>query len=275
MNRRKFQQSTLGPAVLALLALLPVGCKAPEQAPVTSIVGAVLIDGTGGPPVSNSVITIEDGRIRAAGSRVNLLVPPEAEKIDGSGKFVVPMPINVLTAKGTPSSYVVVRPADPDSVIENARRGGTPVFADIATLQEARTMLDRGATGFLHMIRDTCAVDAAFVGRLRDLRITFVPLLAEERNPAAFALANCNSKHFADSGIALAAGAAGDIQDELEALQKAGIPPADVLVAATRNSAAALHQLDQRGTLERQSRRSPDAGWQSCRGYPQSAEDRP
>jgi imidazolonepropionase-like amidohydrolase len=234
------------------LALLLAGCKPPEQAAVISIVGAVLIDGTGGPPISNSVVTIENGRIRAVGSRVNLLVPPEAEKIDGAGKFVAPAPIDVLrrsSGAGGPG-YTVVRPGDPDSVLDQARRDRTPLFGDIFSLRDARTMVDRGVTGFLHTIRDTEAIDPAFIARLRDLRIVFVPMLAEERNPAEFALAKRNTKRLADGGVPIAVGSGHDPYREMDLLVEAGLSPADVLVAATRNGTAALHDLDQAGTIE-------------------------
>ena len=37
-----------------------------------------------------------------------------------------------------------------------------------------------GATGFLHMIRDTENIDPAFIARLRDLRIVFAPTLVRQ-----------------------------------------------------------------------------------------------
>jgi imidazolonepropionase-like amidohydrolase len=232
------------------LALFVSGCKPPEQPAVISIVGAVLLDGTGGPPISDSVITIENGRIRAVGARVSLLIPPEAAKIDGAGKFVAPAPINVLGGGAGIPGYTVVRPGDPDSVLDQARRDRTPLFGDLFSLRDARTMVDRGVTGFLHMIRDTDAIDPAFIARLRDLRIVFVPILAEERNPAQLAIAERNTKHLADSGVLIAVGSRGDMQREMDLLVEAGLSPADVLVAATRNGAAALHELDQTGTIE-------------------------
>lgn len=70
--------------------VLLVSCKPSGQSPVKAIVGAILIDGAGGPPISDSVVTIEGSRIRATGSRSSLSVPSTAEKIDGSGKFLVP-----------------------------------------------------------------------------------------------------------------------------------------------------------------------------------------
>ncbi|MGA2740188.1 MAG: amidohydrolase family protein [Bryobacteraceae bacterium] len=252
MHRSRYRQLTLS---VVWLALLEAGCKPPEQPAVISIVGAVLLDGTGGPPISDSVITIENGRIRAAGARVGLLVPVEAEKVDGAGKFVVPAPIDVLhrgAANGAPG-YTVVRPSDPDSALDPARRDRTPLFGDVFSLRDARTLVDRGATGLLHMIRDTEAIDPAFIARLRDLRIVFVPMLAEERNPVELGIAKRNTKRMADGGVLIAVGSAGergDTRRERDLLVEAGLSPADVLAAATRNGAAALRDLDQAGTIE-------------------------
>jgi len=249
MIRRRQRRRALP---LAVLALFVSGCKPPEKPAVTSIVGAVLIDGTGGPPISDSVVTVENGRIRAAGSRASLPVPAEAEKIDGAGKFVTPAVIDVLRriAAARGPGYTLVRPGDPDSALDQARRDRTPLFADIFSLRDARTMVDRGATGFLHMIRDTEAIDPAFIARLRDLRIIFVPMLAEERNAAQLAIAERNTKRLADGGVPIAVGSGSDPYREMEMLVEAALSPADVLLAATRNGAAALHELDETGTIE-------------------------
>jgi len=249
MIRRRQRRRALP---LAVLALFVSGCKPPEKPAVTSIVGAVLIDGTGGPPISDSVVTVENGRIRAAGSRASLPVPAEAEKIDGAGRFVIPAVIDVLrrNAGASGPAYTLVRPGDPDSALDQARRDRTPLFGDIFSLLDARTMVDRGATGFLHTIRDTEAIDPAFIARLRDLRIVFVPMLAEERNAAQLAIAERNTKRLADGGVPIAVGSGSDPYREMEMLVEAALSPADVLLAATRNGAAALHELDETGTIE-------------------------
>ena len=65
-------------------------CKPPEESLQKAIIGAVLIDGTGGPPLSNSVVIVAGSRIRAIGNRTNMPIPAGVEKIDGSGKFLVP-----------------------------------------------------------------------------------------------------------------------------------------------------------------------------------------
>ena len=185
------------------------------------------------------------------GPRTSLLIPPEAEKINGAGKFIAPALIDVLQrGAGGKTGYTVIRPGDPDPVLELARKQRTPLFGDIFSLNDARTLVDRGVTGFLHTIRDTEAIDPAFIARLRDLRIVFVPMLAAERNPATLAIAQHNTKRLADGGVPIAVGSGSDPYRETELLVEAGLSPADVLVAATRNGAWALHTLDETGTLE-------------------------
>ena len=235
---------------LILPAILLAGCKPPERPAVTSIVGAVLLDGTGGPPISDSVVTIENGRIRAAGARASLLVPPEAEKIDGAGRFIVPGLIDVAQSASLSGGVRVVRPGEADAVLDQARQDHRPLLAEVSSLREARTMVDRGATGFLHMIRDQEVTDAALVARLRDLRIVFVPMLATESRPAELALAKRNTRRLADGGVLMAMGSGGDPYREMELMVEAGLTPSEVLVASTQHGARALATLDQAGTLE-------------------------
>jgi hypothetical protein len=52
--------------------------------------GGKLIDGTGRPPIENSVIVIEAGRFRAVGKSGEVAVPRDAQVIDVKGKTVLP-----------------------------------------------------------------------------------------------------------------------------------------------------------------------------------------
>src|ERR1043165_6950945 len=54
------------------------------------IKGGKLIDGTGRPPVENSIIVIESGRFRAVGGSGEVAIPAGAEVIDVAGKTVLP-----------------------------------------------------------------------------------------------------------------------------------------------------------------------------------------
>jgi imidazolonepropionase-like amidohydrolase len=55
-----------------------------------AIIGARLIDGTGAPPVLDSVVLVDGELIRAAGSRGRVTIPPNARIIDATGKTVLP-----------------------------------------------------------------------------------------------------------------------------------------------------------------------------------------
>jgi imidazolonepropionase-like amidohydrolase len=244
-------------------------CKPPGGGHILAILGAVLIDGNGGPPLSDSVVIVSGDRIAAAGRRSNVPVPAEADKIDGSGKYLVPQPIDILAtakpirpaaaaeARAQVSAMAAQRvplivldgvPAGvADAALETARTSGIPVFARVSTLAEVRRLVDSGAAGFVGMVRDTENLDPALVARLRDLRIVFAPALYSAG--AALETAKHNTRKLFEAGVPLAVASGGDVQGELELLADAGVPPLDVLVAATRNGAAALRQTDT-GTIE-------------------------
>ncbi len=85
----------------ALLFLALTSCKPSEESELKAIVGAILMDGTGGPPMSDSVVLIAGARIRAVGRRSEVPIPPGTQVFDGSGKFLVPGLIDVHVHLGT------------------------------------------------------------------------------------------------------------------------------------------------------------------------------
>jgi imidazolonepropionase-like amidohydrolase len=62
---------------------------------VIAFVGATLIDGTGAPPVPDAVVVIQDGRISAVGARSTTPIPPGAERLDVSGRYLIPGLANI------------------------------------------------------------------------------------------------------------------------------------------------------------------------------------
>ena len=84
--------TTLLAALLAVLIIacgggpLPTGGSPP---PIT-ILGAKLIDGSGGPPIDDAIIVIRGTKIQAAGPRSHTPVPKGGEIIDGTGKVIIP-----------------------------------------------------------------------------------------------------------------------------------------------------------------------------------------
>ena len=87
------------------LALMLVGCgdssapgggAVPEAEPGgLALVGGQLIDGTGAPPVADSVVVIRDGRIESAGPRDTTAIPDGAETLDMTGKSIMPGLVNL------------------------------------------------------------------------------------------------------------------------------------------------------------------------------------
>ncbi len=63
---------------------------ASEPARPLALVGATLVDGTGGPPVPGAVVVVEDGRIACAGAPESCPVPSGARIVDASGKWLTP-----------------------------------------------------------------------------------------------------------------------------------------------------------------------------------------
>jgi imidazolonepropionase-like amidohydrolase len=209
-------------AVLSFLIL--TSCTPNEMSHSKAIIGAVLIDGAGGPPVSDSTVP----------------VPAEADKINGAGKFIVPAPIDVSVASGVKS----ITAESSETEVETARAAGIAVIGSAASQAAVRMLLDRGANGFIGMIPDSEEPDSVLVSRLRDLRIFFAPALVKSAAPR-------NTLRLFRAGVPIAiTSAGGDLQREIELLAEAGIPPLDVIVAATRNSAQALGRLAQTGTIE-------------------------
>lgn len=57
---------------------------------IIAIVGAILVDGRGGPPVPDAAVVVRGDHIEAAGPRASVRVPAGAEVIDASGLTLLP-----------------------------------------------------------------------------------------------------------------------------------------------------------------------------------------
>ena len=57
---------------------------------VLAITGATLIDGLGGAPIRPATIVTRNGKIAAAGPAASTPIPADAERVDATGKFVIP-----------------------------------------------------------------------------------------------------------------------------------------------------------------------------------------
>jgi imidazolonepropionase-like amidohydrolase len=73
--------------VVTLLSML---CALPAAAQMRAFTGATVIDGNGGRPIANGVVLIDGTRIKAVGAAGAVAIPRDAERIDVSGKYIVP-----------------------------------------------------------------------------------------------------------------------------------------------------------------------------------------
>ncbi len=83
------------PSLLVLVTGL--AAVAPAQCRDKSLVleGARLIDGTGRPPLEDSALVVEGGKVRAVGKRGSIRYPKGAEVMDVRGKTILPALINL------------------------------------------------------------------------------------------------------------------------------------------------------------------------------------
>jgi len=179
------------------------------------------------------VVLIGGGQIRAVGRRSEVPIPDNADRINGSGKYLVPALVDVSAAKA-PMVFLDRGPADViEAKLEAARSDHVPVTARFATQAEARMLVDGGASDLIGMIRDTEDLDSALLTRWRNLRVPVAPVLGQAGPDEA--VAKRNTLRIFRAGIPFAlASQGGDLVHEAELMADAGIPPLDVIVAATR-----------------------------------------
>ena len=104
MTVMKIRRFGMAAAALAgLIAFDSGGAQAPaarataQAAPVVAIVGARVYP-VSGPMIENATVIIRDGKIAAIGA--SIAVPADAQRIDGTGKWVTPGLINSATQLG-------------------------------------------------------------------------------------------------------------------------------------------------------------------------------
>src|SRR5262245_10888427 len=96
MIRHLLRIAALGAGTLlavATLALPPSEAHAPATAATVAFTTARIIDGTGRAPIERGTLVVSGGRITAVGP-ASTTIPAGAQRIDASGKTIVPGFIN-------------------------------------------------------------------------------------------------------------------------------------------------------------------------------------
>jgi imidazolonepropionase-like amidohydrolase len=75
---------------MAALAELSKSFRSGNTQGTLALVGGTLIDGTGAPPVKDSAVVIQHGKILSAGPRGKVALPKDAQVLDVTGKTVIP-----------------------------------------------------------------------------------------------------------------------------------------------------------------------------------------
>jgi enamidase len=132
-----------------------------------------------------------------------------------------------------------------EALVAEAKAHDLWVAVHVGPAHQAGQAARAGATTVEHGIRSGNRVDDATVEALVDNGVVYVATLGHEPDghlaiPTLYA-----------AGVLLGVGTdEGDYHDELGRLAAAGVPPAEVLIAATRNGARALHRDAELGTVE-------------------------
>lgn len=86
-----------------LLAASVLVVPQPRPGGVRAFTGARLIDGTGAAPIEDAVLVVRDGRVVGAGPAASTRIPDGAERIDLSGRTVIPGFVNAHGHVGSTS----------------------------------------------------------------------------------------------------------------------------------------------------------------------------
>lgn len=124
-----------------------------------AIVGATLVDGTGGPAIAESVVLVRGGRITAAGPFGEIDIPAGAEVIDATGAFLLPGfidahahvglgPVTVAVSDGVPTMSMELDPEVSERSLRSLLAHGITTIRDpggpAERLVELRKDVERG-----------------------------------------------------------------------------------------------------------------------------------
>ncbi|MYB07843.1 MAG: amidohydrolase family protein [Gemmatimonadetes bacterium] len=145
-------------AIVATAALTAVSPQpaATQSQPAIAIVGATIIDGNGGPPLTDGTLVTRGDRIAAVGPRASVEIPEGATVIDGAGRYVTPGFIDTNVHLSLYSGHeTLVRYEDRNAALTleaaqmQLRHGFTTVrdsYGSLLPLMEIRDAIARGDT---------------------------------------------------------------------------------------------------------------------------------
>jgi imidazolonepropionase-like amidohydrolase len=132
-----------------------------------------------------------------------------------------------------------------DALGEEARANGIWLAVHVGPDGQTEQAARAGATTVEHGVRDGNRIADGALQALLEHGVVYVPTLGVDADGAV------NIPALLAAGVMLGVGTdEEDYHDELQRLATAGMPPAEVLLAATRNGARALQRPELLGTIE-------------------------
>ncbi|HOQ30026.1 MAG TPA: amidohydrolase family protein, partial [Armatimonadota bacterium] len=112
----------------------------------TAILNATLIDGTGRPPLPESVVVIRSGWFEAVGQAGEVAVPGDVETIDAAGRYLIPglFDCHMHIGGGPYRAIKTLRDTLAMGVTTVAHVGGFRAGAEVAALRDA---IEQGLVG--------------------------------------------------------------------------------------------------------------------------------
>ena len=76
-------------AIGSIAGLVLVSCK-PGASDGVALVGATLVDGTGGPPLADAAVVVRRGKVESVGPRAGFELPRGMSQVDVTGRWIIP-----------------------------------------------------------------------------------------------------------------------------------------------------------------------------------------
>ncbi|MEP7367131.1 MAG: amidohydrolase family protein [Acidobacteriota bacterium] len=203
----------LAACICVALATLLSGCggAAPDQPKV--LIGATLFDTSNRSSVDRSVVVVEKGYFKAVGDQPTLPIPAGSEKIDLTGRFLIPTPIQLPLQANYPR---------------------------FKTQDELRALVGSGKRVVMGTPVDTVELDAALIDQIKKQDILIFPSLRVfELEPHNLQRAKVNAKKMFDAGVQLGVDGDHNAHREWKFLSEAGFTADEIIQMTSANAAKA------------------------------------
>jgi len=194
-------------ALLSAAALLLAACSEPAPTGPQVLIGATLFDTSTRSTVDRAVVIVEHDRFKAVGDQPTLPIPPGSNKLDLTGRFLIPTPVKL--------------PSD----------AGYPRFK---TLAEMRKLVQGGAKVIVGVPLDAASLDAALLEELKLKQVILFPALTTlETEPHNLKRGRELAKTLHDAGVMLAVNGHESAHREWKFLSEAGLSVEAIIQATT------------------------------------------